>query len=189
MVEYVSAGCRWWNGESMTLCLFLSRVGSPLASFLAFCDRVEKRVGDAVTCRVEAIDDAWFARTVARPVVGRVCDFIVAPGKVAEGATIIVASTVVSAALVAWMIPFIHIWIATHSGAATSMEIAALVACEIAWLVPFFAALRVAGSADLGLMRGADEWRLRYRMAQTAVWSRRHPGESYWHHDWVYTRD
>ncbi len=146
------------------------------------------RVAEAVVRRVHAIDDGWFARTVARPIVGRLCDLLVRRA-IVDVVLLFVASVVLSLAISAWLVPGFYLWINTHPGAPTAMGIVTMLVCEIAWMTPaLMAYARILSVLD-GLCQGFREWKLLYQQAQTADWARRHPGQSYWHGGWRFTRD
>ncbi len=191
MVLFPSAGIPLVDGEKMNLALFVDKVATPVTRFGALCDRVEESVGSAIRRRVDTIDRGWFDRLVERPVVGRICDFVVNPGEAAVFVQLLALVSLVMGGLMAWMMPFLYFWIGTYTGEVTTVSVVTMLVCALAWFVPYFAALWLCLHVYTGVIKGFGMWKVRYRVAQQDHWKRRHPGESidYCSGEWRYTRD
>ncbi len=149
---------------------------------------VEDRVFAAVERRVGALGNDWYGRAVARPYVGRVLDAVVRPGLLLKQASLSAVAVAISVGLLAWFAPFLHV-LASHPWLWEYPGDILTVTMMYVWVAPAFVLLVLAAATLSGVDRGFRGGCSRYREAQQANWAVRHPGESYWHDGWTFTRD
>jgi len=163
----------------------------PVSRFSTILDLVEKWAFDIVARRVTTVDDTWFDRAVRQPRMGRVYDFLAAPGKFATHATILFVATVAATVLSLWLVAYAALFIAVNPSAPSNViNVIFAIVGELVWFTPIFLVLAAIGSACDGVDRGFREWKLRYQQAQTAEWCQRHPRSgAYCVVGWRYSRD